>query len=99
MTFWSAFSHSCEYITETIIAQGVGVRSSKDFLKQGHSGAIRRGHNSRKRCIAIFLSKIDDCDIRQVIDGIFVCATLSLIPLHFTVTTKEREQQTGNEGI
>ena len=67
---WSAFSHSCEYITETIIAQGVDVCSSKDFLKQGHGGAIRRGHNSRKRrCIVIYLSKIDDCDIRQVIDG------------------------------
>lgn len=68
-----SFSHSCDVITDTLIANGFGVRSSKDFLVPGYTGAdktIRRGHNSHKRrCLSIYLSKLED-DVRQkIIDG------------------------------
>ena len=55
-----SFFHACDVIIDTVITNGFGVRSSKDFLVPGYTRVdktIRRGHNSHKRrCLSINLA-------------------------------------------
>lgn len=69
-----------------LIAKGFGVHSNKDFLKPGCTGAIRRGPNSvKRRCIAIYSSKLDDDIRQQVVEGMWLNI---LCAMHFLAVMK-----------
>ena len=99
----STLSHSSTLITEAVIVKGFGVRSSKDFLKPGYTGAdttIRRGHNSyKRRCLSIYLSGTR----QQIIDGMWLnmfyttrqIIVYTILPLLVTTMEKEKEQEEG----
>lgn len=62
----SSLTYSCAEIKEAIIYLGWGTRTSKDFLRaDATTTTISRGKTDHKRrCIAIYLSKMPD-DVQQ----------------------------------